>query len=563
MSFFQKPKKATLAKTGDKYVIKVVFPYDLDLLFKIKAIPHRFYYSQNQIWTVPLEGRNIKILLDLGFTIDKHLQRYLREEELYKNKLVTAKIEGLKGTPRPFQKVGIAFLEEKKGRAIIGDEMGLGKTLQSLGWIQINREQRTPVVVVCKAIGKENWRREIIKWLPNPTIEILSGTKPYPVSDAEFLIINYDILTNKFKFHITPSGKKKKVDIPYTGWVDFLKDVNPKTLIIDEAVRIKNDKAQRTHAVKRLANGIPYVIPLSGSLIEKSPVEIFNAVGLVDPLIFPNKWQAMLRYCDPKNNSFGYDFSGHSNDEELHEKLSRVMIRRLKADVMPELPPKIRSFVPVELSNRKIYDEAETDFIKYLRQTKGNTAAAKALRAKSLVQTSTLRNLAIKLKLAGCIEWIQDFIEVENKLVIFAIHREVIDLLMAEFKDIAVKIDGSTSLAKRQKAIDDFQEKPEIKLFIGNVDAAGDTITLTASSNVAFLELPWNPGQITQAEDRCHRMGQKDSVNVYYLLAQDTIDEKLARITDDKKIVITAVLDGGTPEESNLISALMETYNII
>jgi SNF2 family DNA or RNA helicase len=144
--------------------------------------------------------------------------------------------------------------------------------------------------------------------------------------------------------------------------------------------------------------------------------------------------------------------------------------------------------------------------------------------------------------------------------VVFAVHKTTVDALMEEFKDMAVKIDGSCSAAKRDSAVKEFQNNPEIKLFVGNIQAAGTGLTLTAASAVAFLELPWTPGELSQAADRCHRIGQKNTVNVYYLLAAGSIEEKIAEILDEKKTVLDAVVDGEEAKDIGLFTKLMESY---
>jgi SWI/SNF-related matrix-associated actin-dependent regulator 1 of chromatin subfamily A len=159
------------------------------------------------------------------------------------------------------------------------------------------------------------------------------------------------------------------------------------------------------------------------------------------------------------------------------------------------------------------------------------------------------------------IQWIRNFLDTNgNKLVVFAVHKAAVDALMEEFKEQAVKVDGSVSAAGRDAAVRAFQEDPKIKLFVGNIQAAGVGLTLTAASSVAFLELPWTPGDLVQAEDRCHRIGQKDNVNVYYLLADGTIEEKIAELLDEKRQVLEAVLDGKEVEETQLLSELIKSY---
>jgi len=171
-----------------------------------------------------------------------------------------------------------------------------------------------------------------------------------------------------------------------------------------------------------------------------------------------------------------------------------------------------------------------------------------------------LKQLSVQGKLAESIDWISDFLENGEKLVVFAVHKFVIEALMQKFGKIAVKIDGSVSLSERNKAVEAFQGNDKIRLFVGNIKAAGVGLTLTASSNVVFLELPWTPGDLSQAEDRCHRIGQKDSVNIYFLLAPDTIEERLAHILDSKRKVLDAVLDGEITAQESLLTELIKGY---
>ena len=168
--------------------------------------------------------------------------------------------------------------------------------------------------------------------------------------------------------------------------------------------------------------------------------------------------------------------------------------------------------------------------------------------------------MAVEAKLPHAIEWIDDFLDTGEKLVVFCTHKFVVDALMKEFSKEAVKLDGRTSGPDRQLAVDKFQNEPETRLFVGNIQAAGVGITLTAASSVAFLELPWTSGSLRQAEDRVHRIGQKNAVNVYYLLAEYTIEEKIATLLDDKRKVLDSVLDGKETEDSSLIMDLIENY---
>ena len=525
-------------KSGKPF-IKICFPFNTDDLEFVRTLPDRKWNPDGKFWTTPLNVEVVERLMSCKFAMDLQLITYLERTKLHISQVGHIDVPGLKGTLYPFQKQGVAFIEAKQGRVLIGDEMGLGKTIQALAWLQLHSELR-PVVVVVPASLKLNWAREATRWMPSPRCQILSGTNPDARLIGEIIIINYDILSH---------------------WIGELHRIDPQVLVLDEVHYVKNNAAKRTKAVKRLSKTIPHVLALSGTPIVNRPVEIYNTIRLIDPTVMPSFWEYAHRYCAARNNGFGWDFSGASNTEELHDKLTHtIMIRRKKQDVLPDLPDKVRSFIPIELDNEREYREAEKDFISFVMKRKGLEAAERASNATTLAEIEGLKQLAVHGKLKQAISWITDFLESGNKLVVFAVHHFVIDALMDEFRDIAVKVDGSVTGVNRQRYVDEFQTNPNIRLFVGNVKAAGIGITLTAASNVAFLELPWTPGEVTQAEDRCHRIGQRDSVTIYYLLASDTIEEQIARLIDRKRKVLDSVLDGQETEQESLLSELMKMY---
>jgi len=543
---------------GEK-VTKISFPYDLDLIFKIRDIPGRKWHKDAKVWSCPVSIENIKTLRNLDFKISKTLRDEVQKFEQRSDEIIAiGGIPGLQGTLYPYQAEGVAFIEYKKGNALIADEMGLGKTIQALAWCQLHRNL-SPVIILTPASVKLNWKKETEKWLPDPNVEILRGTTPWKI-EGKIIILNYDILH---------------------AWVTELRRIKAKILITDEAQMYKNNKARRTKAVKMLAKTIPNTIILTGTPILNRPVEIFNALNILAPEEFQDYWYYTHHFCNAKNNGFGLDVSGTSNTQELHQRLtSTVMLRRLKKDVLKDLPDKTFAVVPMEIDNEKNYIDAEEDFISFIhdkmtrdispdlniheRKEKELQIKEKIERisnAEVLTRIGGLKQLAVKGKLKTTINWIEDFLDTDQKLVVFAHHKFVIEALMTHFKDIAVKLDGSvTSDKKRQEAVDKFQTDPSIKLFVGEFESAGKAITLTASSNVAFIELPWAPGTVDQCADRCHRIGQKDAVTVYYLIASNTIEEKLALIIDEKRKIMNAVLDGTVPESGSLLSTLIDEY---
>lgn len=538
----RKGRRASLAKnTSGEEVIRIEFPYDDLLLYSIREIPGRVYHKDQHCWSAPMYPETVDRLKELGFEIDVVLQERSEMEKARRANLPTMEIPGLKGTPFHFQSQGVTFIDSKGGRALIADEMGLGKTIQALAWLQLYPENR-PAVVVVPASLKLNWEREAQKWLENPDTEVLYGTQVLE-TEGGILIINYDILAH---------------------WTGELRRRSPKVIIMDEAHYIKNSNAQRTKACRILCRGVPHVIGLTGTPIESRPAEIYNIATIIKPDLFPNKWWFLQRYCNAHHNGWGWNFNGASNTKELHSVLTgTIMIRRRKSEVLKELPDKIRTFVPLPLANRREYYFAEQDFITWVRETKGVEAARKARNAQAFTAIEGLKQLAIKGKMESVIEWVEDFLESDQKLILFCTHKFVMDTIMEKFAKVAVRVDGGVTGANRQKAVDDFQTKEEVRLFVGNIQAAGVGITLTAASNVAFIELPWTPGALTQAEDRAHRIGQKDTVNVYYLLAARTIEERIANLIDEKRKIVTTVLDGKDVEQEALLTQLMYEYSLI
>lgn len=520
-------------------MIKLTFPYNRDDIADIKTIPGRKYNAEFKYWTCPPSVKTIKQLKKWQFVLDVKLEAYLQEN--IDGPPAINNIPGLKMELFKYQKEGVAFIEAHNGRALVADEMGLGKTAQALAWIQLHPELR-PALIVVPASVKLNWLKEVQMWLSHGHVTVLSGTKPSIVTEEDIVIINYDILAH---------------------WYNYLKKMPFKIIVGDEIHLVKNNSAKRTKAMKKIVKVSPHFIALSGTPIVNRPIEMFNAIRMINPDLFPNFLTYGKTYCAGKHNGFGWDYSGASNTKELHEILSStIMIRRKKQDVLKDLPDKIRSFVPLEVSKTvmKQYRAAEGNFIEWMEGVYGAEAAEKASAAATLTAIEKLKQLAVDAKINHALHWIEDFLESGEKLVLFAVHKVVIEAIMDRFEYLAVKLDGSVSGATRQFVVDKFQKDAKTRLFVGNIKAAGVGITLTAASNVAFLELPWTPGDVLQCEDRCHRIGQKDTVNIYYLLAQDTIEEEIALLLDEKRKVLDGVLDGIDTDEGSLLTELIANY---
>lgn len=518
--------------------IKVQFTYSPDLVEKVKELDNRKYHNDgwnDKYWTAPLNMHNIELLLQIEeIEVDDALKEWYKNKTEFSIKRIK-EIPGLKGILYPFQKEGVEFIESRNGRALIGDEMGTGKTIQSLAYLQFHPELR-PAIIVCPATVKLFWRQSTLDWTTETNVEVLSGKQSSPIT-GQIIILNYDILQAR---------------------LNDIQMVSPKIIILDEIHYIKSSRALRTKATKKLCKGAKHIIGLSGTPIVNRPIEFFGGLKIIDPTLFPNRWKYAEHFCDLKHDGFGWNMNGASNTEELHDKLVKtIMIRRLKKDVLKELPPKVRTVVPLELDNEAEYKQAENDFISWLGKTSPEKAE-KASRAEALTKIEALKQLTIKGKMKQCIEWIKDFLETREKLAVFCTHRKTVEILHQEFHKVAVTIDGSTSLDDRQTNIDKFQKDNDCRLVIGNIKAMGVGISLTAASNTCFVELGWTPAEMDQAEDRVHRIGQEaDSVNAWYLIAQNSIEEEIIKLLDEKRKILINVLDGKEVEDELLLSGLM------
>lgn len=510
-------------------------------LERIKKIPGAIYIVKRKLWSVPLNSYSLERIKEMKYVLDSPLLEFSKlKKGTAKKKEYQILQEKKKGKSRyPFQVEGIRLIDSFDGRVLLADEQGCGKTNQALGYLQLYPELR-PALVISPATAKINWGREIDLWL-GEKYTILNGRNSVWPTKINILICNYDILPD---------------------YIDLMQTSGFKIMIADEVQLIKSVKAKRTKAVKFLSKKIDKFLPLSGTPALNRAIELYPVLNMLQPKMFPNEYKFGQEYTNAEYNGYGWKYSGSKNMEELHKVLiQNCMIRRLKKDVLPELPGKIRTVVPLEIDNRDEYNYAREELIRWIQEQEGDEAALRAMRAEILVRFSKLKQLAVKGKLSQVLSWIDDFYEAGNeKLVVFCTHHLSIDTLFEKYKDFAVKLDGRDSSTQKQEAVDHFQNDPSKKLFIGNIKAAGSAITLTASENVVFMELGWTPGEHDQAEDRCNRIGTKNTTNVYYLVGVNTVEDEIAQLLDDKRKELSAVLNGEEAESETLLKELMKNY---
>jgi len=442
-------------------------------------------------------------------------------------------LPGLGGELKPFQRAGVSYLLAQR-RAFLADEQGLGKTIEALATLEADGAY--PALVVCPASLKLNWLRELERWLPQRSAQALVGNGAgAPIGAADVTVVNYDILASR---------------------LDELRQLQPRALVLDESHYCKNATAKRTQAVQALSAAVPrdgLVLALTGTPVVNRPAELISQLRILGRL---EDFGSGVK--------FGERFRGPDAHLRLHWHLrARCFVRRLKADVLPQLPAKTRAIVPVELDNEAEYRLAERDVVAWLQSQpldlrELDAKVAAALRAERLVRLNALKLLAARGKLRAALAWIHDFCSSGERLVVFAHHREIQRAVLEHFPR-ALHILGADSHLARDAALRSFQAPAEAanQLIVCSIEVAGQGLTLTRSSNVVFLELDWTPAKHDQAEDRCHRIGQHDAVNVSYLLAANTIDETISTLLERKRAVIGAVTDGREEDEEGVVDALV------
>lgn len=432
----------------------------------------------------------------------------------------------------PYQRGGIAYARGRDG-VLIADEPGLGKTIQAIGIL--NDEPVRTVLVIVPASLKINWQREFDKWLNYylPVHVVMNAKLPLP-SKVGVVICNYDIVA------------KLRPRLDGVAW---------DALIVDESHYLKNPETKRSQAVvgKNGRGGIAAGrrIFLTGTPLESRPAEVFTTANALRPDAFPSWLDFAFRYCAARMTSYGLDSRGASNSEELQAKLRMtMMVRRMKSDVLKDLPDKIQTRVLLpcdkKLKERVVAEkfayERERAIFSRLKESGADEGRLQAARAEASARMRDLRIATTEGKMPMALEFLRNAAG-EEKIIIFAVHHIVLDALKQEFGEAAVWVDGKVAIADRQAAVDRFQSDPECRVFIGQIQAAGVGLTLTASSHVCFVEFDWRPGMLTQAEDRAHRIGQKNCVRVSYLIIEDSLDDVQLSSVSKKQITLRKTLD--------------------
>ena len=422
--------------------------------------------------------------------------------------------------PLSHQKESIQKLVENK-KYILADDMGLGKTTSTI--IAALESGAKKILIICPASLKINWQREIANYTDRSVY--ISEGKNFS-QEHDFVIINYDIIKN---FH----NVKKKSE-------SQILDSNFDLVVVDEAHYIKNGQAQRTKLINDLVKKVDRLWLLTGTPMTSRPMDYFNLLSLVDSPVAKNWMAYAIRYCSGYQFNAGgrkiWNVTGASNLEELRDRTAGLTLRRLKEDVL-DLPDKIITPVYLRLKS-KAYEEIMGEYYDWYDK---NPDESKSLTVQ-FTKLTKIRQVIADEKIAQTIELAENIIEQGKKVIIFCNFTDSLSKICEHFGKTAVRVDGSTPKHERQNAVDQFQDNEKIKVFVGNIKAAGVGLTLTAAEAVIMNDLSFLPSDHSQAEDRAYRYGQKNNVLVYYPIFENTIEGIIYDILNNKKQVIATVM---------------------
>ncbi|CAK7327448.1 unnamed protein product [Dovyalis caffra] len=546
--------KFILHATGN---IAAKFTYDPVLVGALRKVPKATWNAKERLWIFPVSSllSAEKILSEIpGFNVEV--------EKL--DALVQRAIAAVSAAPdlrdwydripdhiesklMPFQRDGVRFVLQHGGRALLADEMGLGKTLQAIAVTACVRDS-WPVLILAPSSLRLHWASMIHEWLEIPSSDILvvlsqssgSNRAGFNLVSSSRSTIHLDGLFNIISYDVVPKLQNKLVASEF------------KVVIADESHFLKNAQAKRTTASLPVIKKAQYALLLSGTPALSRPIELFKQLEALYPDVYKNVHEYGNRYC--KGGIFGV-YQGASNHEELHNLMkATVMIRRLKKDVLSELPVKRRQ---QEILRKVFLDLPE----KGMKQINALFRELEVVKGKIKACTSeeevgslkfTEKNLINKIytdsaeaKIPGVLDYLGTVIEEGScPSLCFQFDHNHAQVRFTKKKVGCIRIDGKTAAASRQALVTEFQEKDAIKAAVLSIRAAGVGLTLTAASTVIFAELSWTPGDLIQAEDRVHRIGQVSAVNIYYLLANDTVDDIIWDVVQSKLENLGQMLDG-------------------
>jgi SWI/SNF-related matrix-associated actin-dependent regulator 1 of chromatin subfamily A len=519
---------------------------ELDPYFAKKIADEKLYTDiPKEVWVEKLLAEKEKSYHIWGKVLDKEQihEFWLPKGALLKtHKVENVKIDYSKYEHRPplnHQKEAIEKLAGSK-RFILADDMGLGKTTSTI--IAAIETGAKRILIICPASLKINWQREIENY-SDRSVYIAEG-KNFS-TEHDFVIVNYDILKNFYDI------KKNEETLIY--------QFNPDLIIIDEAHYIQNGQAQRTKLVNHFSKRTDKLWLLTGTPMTSRPMNYYNLLSLIESPVAQNWMAYAIRYCQGYQFKAGnrkiWNTSGASNLEELRDRTSRQVLRRLKTEVL-DLPDKIITPIYLRLKS-KLYEGLMGEYYDWY---KNRTEESSSL----TVQFSKLmkvRQVIAEEKINDTIELAQNIIDQDKKVIIFTNFTDTLQKIHSHFGKQSVYLDGSCTKPQRQYAVDQFQENDKIKVFVGNLKAAGVGITLTSAEAVIMNDLSFVPSDHSQAEDRAYRYGQKSNVLVYYPIFENTIEGVIYDMLSNKKNIIDTVMGDNIEEKGDFIEVLMNKIN--
>jgi SWI/SNF-related matrix-associated actin-dependent regulator 1 of chromatin subfamily A len=425
-------------------------------------------------------------------------------------------------------------------RFILADDMGLGKTTSTI--IAALETGVKKILIVCPASLKINWEREIANY-SDRTCYIAEGKKFS--TEADFVIVNYDILKN---FH----NKEDKEN-------SLLLQSKFELVILDEAHMVSNAQAQRTKLINDFTKNIKRVWLLTGTPMTSRPINYYNLLNIIESPVAQNWMAYAIRYCQGfqfrAGNRKVWNVTGASNLEELRDRTSKQILRRLKENVL-DLPDKIITPVYLRTSSKE-YKDLMGEYYEWLENRKDESSSLTVQFSKIMKVRKVIANEKVK----DTIEFVQNIVDQGKKVIIFTNFTDTLQLIHNHFGKESVYLDGSCSKVQRQYAVDQFQENEKIKVFVGNLKAAGVGLTLTAAEVVIMNDLSFVPAEHAQAEDRAYRYGQKNNVLVYYPIFENTIEGVIYDILNKKKKVIGTVMGDELQETGDVVEEILNLIN--
>lgn len=560
---------------------RLSFEYNPALINLVKRIPTRQWDSTEREWVIQKDSIAFPPGYDSRWYVEqfaawavkkRFCSKIERRSNAHDDKYELPKMKGLVGEhymlmpPFEYQLQGVRYALDSK-RCIFGDQPGLGKTLQAICTVVKAHKEAAqygecfPVLVICPASMKVSWKREFKKFA-GLEATILDDSnrsswnrfwelkRPDGEAICPVFITNFESLRKFFVKEIRNTTRFTLRSIVFDERIQLFRSV-----IIDESHRCRSSKTQQSKFIEGICRGKKWIFALTGTPVVNNNTDLIQQLKILGRLEDFSGYNAFVsRYCDGAQKA--------SNMRELNYRLwCCCFFRREKKDVLKQLPDKTRQYITCAITNRKEYQDAENNFLNYLRQYKNadDDRINRAMRGEVMVRMQTLKEIAARGKVKAVADFIHDVIDGGEKLIMFAYLKEVVMALKAEFPD-AVTVTGSDNATQKQNAVDRFQNDPECKLIILNFKSGGTGLTLTAASRVGFIEFPWTYSDCEQAEDRAHRNGQKNAVNCYYFLGDKTIDEYMYKVIQIKKDIANEVTGTTTQIDEDVVSNVMNLF---